>query len=207
MGSSHHTRLPAFSNKIKKLYKMNSLDKVTTDDILLPSVLYGILIWGNAADHLINDIERIHIKAARFVERISKSIPDLKYSCRKLETNKLLLQVACKTYKIYNISSTPSEIYFKVVKIFPICSIQKIICLQSCHCRNNITTSIREKSSVDCFKLALSRSNDIGFWTKFNLELVTLKTTYITKYLHIIDNFIVSFENRARFWSSSVLAF
>ena len=58
----------AFSNKIKKLYKMNSLDKVTLygrtihNTGILPSVLYGIFIWGNAAaDHLINDIERIHI--------------------------------------------------------------------------------------------------------------------------------------------------
>ena len=41
---------------------------------MLPSVLYGILIWGNCAKHLLDDVEKIHIKAARFIEKIKKNV-------------------------------------------------------------------------------------------------------------------------------------
>ena len=173
----------AFSNKIKKLYKMNSLDKVTLRTIyntgILPSVLYGILIWGNAADHLINDIERIHIKAARFVERISKSIPDsevLNVANWKPINFYYKKHLACKTYKIYNglsplllqkfISKSTTRTTRNKLKInqplFQSVAFKRSFAYRAAIVWNNITTSIREKSSVDCFKLALSRSNDIG---------------------------------------------
>ena len=70
----------SFSTKLRNLYKMNSLDKLTLRTIyntgILPSVLYGILIWGNCATHLLDDVEKIHIKAARFIEKIKKSVKD-----------------------------------------------------------------------------------------------------------------------------------
>ena len=180
-----HTRhvCAAFSNKIKKQYKMNSLDKVTLRTIyntgILPSVLYGILIWGNAADHLINDIERIHIKAARFVERISKSIPDsevLNVTNWKPINFYYKKHLACKTYKIYN-GLTPLLVQKFILKsttrttrnklkinqpLFQSVAFKRSFAYRAAIVWNNITTSIREKSSVDCFKLALSRSNDIG---------------------------------------------
>ena len=70
----------SFSQKLKNLYKMNRLDKSTLKTIyhtgILPSILYGIIIWGNCAEHLLDDIEKIHIKAARYIERIKKQTPD-----------------------------------------------------------------------------------------------------------------------------------
>ena len=79
--NAHATHVcKAFSIKVKKLYKMNSLDKSTLRTIyntgILPSVLYGILVWGNATDHLIDEIEKVHIKVARFVEKIKKATSD-----------------------------------------------------------------------------------------------------------------------------------
>ena len=77
-----HTELvcKAFSTKLRNLYKMNSFDKLTLRTIynigILPSVLYGILIWGNCAKHLLDDVEKIHIKSARFIEKIKKNVKD-----------------------------------------------------------------------------------------------------------------------------------
>jgi len=64
----------------KICYRMRSLSPSTIETIhnqgILPSVLYGI-VWGNCAPNLLNDIEKIHIKAARYIRRIKKrGVPD-----------------------------------------------------------------------------------------------------------------------------------
>ena len=104
----------AFYTKLRNLYKMNCFDKNTLRTIyyigILPSVLYGILIWGNCAEHLMNDVERIHIKAARFVERVKKSVKDshiLTETKWKPISYYYKKHLACKTYKIYNNLSSP----------------------------------------------------------------------------------------------------
>ena len=64
-----------FHAKIKKLYHMRAMSKETLSTIyfqgILPSAIYGILIWGGS-NHL-EDVNKLHIKAARFVMRIKKS--------------------------------------------------------------------------------------------------------------------------------------
>ena len=67
--------------KVKKLYQMRGMPKSTLSTIyfqgILPSVLYVILIWGNCSNALISTIENIHIRAARFIHRIKKTVPDI----------------------------------------------------------------------------------------------------------------------------------
>ena len=75
-----------------------------------PSVLYGILIWGNCATHLLDDVEKIHIKAARFIEKIKKSVKDSDVLARakwKPLDYYYKKHMICKTYKIYNDLSSP----------------------------------------------------------------------------------------------------
>ena len=68
-----------FSVKIKKLYSMRMLSTKSLNTIylqgILPSVTYAISLWGNCADNLIDQLDNLHIKAARFVHRIRKNIP------------------------------------------------------------------------------------------------------------------------------------
>ena len=65
-----HTRniCKSFSQKVKKLFQMRQMPKSTLSTIylqgILPSVLYGIVIWGNCAPTLMNSIEKIHTRAA-----------------------------------------------------------------------------------------------------------------------------------------------
>ena len=70
----------AFSGKVKKLHEMRYFSKQTLETVyfkgILPAVLYGILLWGNCADHLLNSIEKIHLRAARFINRIKKKVLD-----------------------------------------------------------------------------------------------------------------------------------
>ena len=51
----------SFSVKVKKLYQMRGMPKSTLSSIyfqgILPSVLYGILIWGNCSITLLSNIE------------------------------------------------------------------------------------------------------------------------------------------------------
>ena len=169
-----------FSKKLKNLYKMNSLHKSTLRTIyntgILPSILYGILIWGNCAQHLLDDVEKIHIKAARYIERIKKSTPDtevlstanwkpLLYYYKK--------QISCKTYKIYNKLTSPllSNLIVKSkarrtrnqMKLdqprFRFVSFKRSFAYRSAIVWNNIPQSTREKESADSFKRALVNSN------------------------------------------------
>ena len=77
----HTTKIAKrFSTKVKKMYQMREMPKSTLCSIyfqgILPSILYGILIWGNCSPSSMANIERIHIRAARFIHRMKKSIPD-----------------------------------------------------------------------------------------------------------------------------------
>ena len=74
----HHVRkvCKSFSQKVKKLYQMRKMPKSALLTIyfqgILPSVLYGIIIWGNCSPLLMLSIEKVHIRAARFIHRIKK---------------------------------------------------------------------------------------------------------------------------------------
>ena len=159
---------------------MNSLDKGSLRKIynagILPSVLYGILIWGNCAEHLMNDIEKIHIKAARFVERISKRVPDT--SVLEVANWKPLLfyykkHLSCKTYKIYNGLSPPllEKLISKPCRTsrtrnklkieqpsFHYITYKRSFSYRAATVWNNIPIDIREKCSLHSFKKALGDS-------------------------------------------------
>ena len=67
-----------FSAKLKKLYNMRSLSPKTLESIyfsgILPSVLYCISIWGSSSR--LSEVNKIHVRAACFIKKLSKKIPD-----------------------------------------------------------------------------------------------------------------------------------
>ena len=69
-----------YNAKLKQLNKMKALNRSILESIyfkgILPSVTYGIAIWGNCSPALFNEIEKIHIKAARIIYNIKPSTPD-----------------------------------------------------------------------------------------------------------------------------------
>ena len=103
-----------FSLKVRKLFQMKDMPKSTLLTIyfqgILPAVLYGILIWGNCSQTLMNSIERTHVRAARFIFRLKKSTPDLAVlntANWKPISYYYKRSVACKAYKIYYGLSSP----------------------------------------------------------------------------------------------------
>ena len=96
-----------FYAKIKKLYTMRAMAKTTLLTIyfqgILPSVLYAILIWGSS--NRLQDLQNIHLKAARFIMRVKKSVPDyevLKKAKWKPIEYYYKRSIASKAFKIFN---------------------------------------------------------------------------------------------------------
>ena len=69
-----------FNTKLKNLYRMRYLDQSHIKEIyfkgILPSVLYCLAIWSGCLSSEMEKINNTHIKAARFIQRIKKSVPD-----------------------------------------------------------------------------------------------------------------------------------
>ena len=68
----------AFSGKVKKLNDMRYFSKQTLETVyfkgILPSVLYGIPLWGKCASQQINSIEKVHLRAKKNYVMINKYI-------------------------------------------------------------------------------------------------------------------------------------
>ena len=66
------------SSKLKKLRRIKSLPPSTLETIyfkgILPSALYGIAVWGSCAPETLQNLENVHIRAARLIHKIHPSI-------------------------------------------------------------------------------------------------------------------------------------
>ena len=69
----------SFNGKIKLMRHLR-LPKEVLETLyfrtIIPSVTYGIAVWGSCSASLFNDLERIHIRAARLIHKIPKNIVD-----------------------------------------------------------------------------------------------------------------------------------
>ena len=171
----------AFSLKVRKLYQMREMPKSTLLSVyfqgILPSVIYGIIIWGNCSSTLMNSIEKIHVRAAKFIHRIKKSTPDTAV-LEKVKWKPIVhyykRSLACKAYKIYNGLSSPlltdllkksestrvTRNAFKVdLPSFKYVDFKRSFKYRVAIVWNNIPNSVREKKSFTCFKGALKKSD------------------------------------------------
>ena len=64
--------------KIKDIKTMNGLPTNTLETIyfkgILPSMTYGISVWGNCSIAKMEKFEKVHLRAARIVHKIPKEI-------------------------------------------------------------------------------------------------------------------------------------
>ena len=182
-----------FSGKIKKLFQMRSLPASTMSTIyhqgILPSVLYGISIWGNCSPNIMARLENLHIRAGRFIKKVKKSVPDnlvLQHIGWCPLTTYYKRSLACKTYKILNNLSSPlldnlitkttsTRVTRNSLKVDPpkyrYVDYKRSFCYRAAHIWNNIPVCIREKPSYDSFKYALKKSDALKklIFTKNNV--------------------------------------
>ena len=170
-----------FRAKIRRMHQMRHMTKTTLSTIyfqgILPSVLYGIIIWGGCASHLLASIEKLHLRAARFINRVKKSTIDslvLQQLKWKSISHYYKRSIACKTYKIF-FNLSPSVLSSYILKAnsrlrtrnklrlnlpsFRYVHYKQSFSYRSAIIWNNIANDIREKPSLNSFKSALLKSN------------------------------------------------
>ena len=170
----------SFSKKLKNLYHMRAMSKETLSTIyfqgILPAVIYGIIIWGNCTPNQMSSIEKIHIRAARFINRIKHSVSDSKV----LEiVNWHSIQyyykrsIACKAYKIYNSLTSPllDRLIIKSSKrsasnsmrldlpSFKYVNFKNAFSYRVANVWNNLPIKLRKSATYDAFKRALKKSD------------------------------------------------
>ena len=109
-----------FKIKLKNLYKMRYLDQLHLKEIyfkaILPPIFYCMAIWSGCSNSLLNNVNSIHIKAARFIQRIKKGIPDSEVL---LHANWHSIEWYCKrrvvtiTHKLFNETDPNKDIIVK----------------------------------------------------------------------------------------------
>ena len=74
------TTCKKFSQKLKQLKRMKSLSPQVLEAIyfkgILPSVTYGLIVWGNCSPRIFEDLEHTHVRAARIIHKIPETVPD-----------------------------------------------------------------------------------------------------------------------------------
>lgn len=67
----------SFSKKIGALRRMSYLTKLTLKEIyfktIIPSITYGISVWGNCSQSSLNSLDHIHACACRIINRLPSS--------------------------------------------------------------------------------------------------------------------------------------
>ena len=70
----------SFSSKIKMLRHISFLSRASLEAIyyknVIPSVLYGLAVWGSCSDHLLKDLEQIHLRAATLIYKLPRDMDD-----------------------------------------------------------------------------------------------------------------------------------
>ena len=82
LSSANHVKSvsTAYSSKVKMLRRISFLPKATLETIyyktVIPSVLYGMAVWGSCSDYLMKDLELIHLRAARLIHKLPRDMED-----------------------------------------------------------------------------------------------------------------------------------
>ena len=70
-----------YGGKLKFLKRMKGLPTSVLEEVyykgIVPSVTYGIAVWGTCSISIFNDREQLHIKAAKLIYKIPSETPDL----------------------------------------------------------------------------------------------------------------------------------
>jgi len=139
---------------------MRSMTTKTLETIyfsgILPSVLYCIVIWGSSSR--VSAVNKIHIRAARFIKKLPKRLPD-----------KVILQPA---------NWKPIEFYDKRAIASKACKIYHGISPTPLH---NLIAKSNTRATRNKFKLNLPTFKYSLFKRSFIVQLMS-GATYKTKY-------------------------
>ena len=109
--------LSDLSSKLKKLRKIKSLPPSNLETMyfkgILPSALYGIAVWGSCTPATLQNLENVHIRAARLIQKIHSSIPKtdvLQITNWKSVCNMYKRRVACLTHQALYNKELPADI-------------------------------------------------------------------------------------------------
>ena len=124
-----------------------------------------------------SDIEKIHIRAARFVKRVGKKVPDIEVldtaHWKKIQYY-YKRTLACTTYKIYNNLTSPvlqkyvtkskttrnTQNKYRIdLPTFKYIAYKRSFEYRAAIIWNNIPTELKEASSIDVFKYSISKNN------------------------------------------------
>ena len=96
------------SKKVKQLKRMRSLPADILETIyfcvILPSATYGMGIWGSCSLSLLEELEKVHRRAARIIHKIPKQVPrclildEAKWKPVSYHSKK---RIACLTHQAY----------------------------------------------------------------------------------------------------------
>ena len=170
----------AFGSKIKKLFRMKSFSTKTLQTVyqqgILPSILYGIKVWGSCNTNLLQDIESLHIKAARFVKRINKRTADsdvLKIAKWNNIAHYYKRSVAIKTHQIYY-KTAPTQLHSLIrpktgratrnlqgvtLPSFKYSQYKTSFAYRGAIIWNNLTNEMRSKPTKETFKSSILKSD------------------------------------------------
>ena len=98
----------SFSKKIGALRRMSYLPMLTLEEIyfktIIPSITYGISVWGNCSQSLLNSLDHIHARACRIVNRLpsSQESSSCLLQCNWLPINYLFKErISLKMHQIF----------------------------------------------------------------------------------------------------------
>lgn len=67
----------SFSKKVGALRRTSYLPKLTLEEIyfktIIPSITYGISVWGNCSQSSLNSLDHIHARACHIINRLPSS--------------------------------------------------------------------------------------------------------------------------------------
>ena len=105
----------SFSKKIDALRRMSYLRKLTLEKIyfktIIPSITYGISVWGNCSQSLLNSLDHLHARACRIINRLpSQESSSCLLQCNWLPINYLYKRrILLKMHQIF-VGAAPSQI-------------------------------------------------------------------------------------------------
>ncbi len=148
--------------------------------VILPSITYGILVWGNAGKTILDDLERIHIRAARIIchyasDKSSQEVQrQTNWKPLKLYNNLRLLKLVFKYHQdllpitLQDLFSKREQVYnfgkrncLKLPKCGADC-MKKFIAYQGAILWNSLDNSARSLNSYTALKTILLRTCSLG---------------------------------------------
>ena len=166
----------SFSKKVAVLKRIKFLPKPVLQTVyyrtILPSVLYGIVVWGSCSPSLLEDVDRIHLRATKIIYSLPRDIHSA--DVRNLPLWNPIIQFYIKrlliiTFNIYNDAciDPPRDLMVKSTSNY---NLRKFANLEVPSSRTEIGRSSFKHRAALCWNLlpnSSKHSPSLGYFKKF----------------------------------------